>query len=300
MNKLKVGFHTGSFNSAYFSFLKAVEWAQEQGIHNIECGFIDGVMWNHGLGYFPHLASWEDPREMRDLLDARNIRLSQIDAAFPISDREGPSVALPYIKNAIHWAALAGCPMVDTTDGLFKSDGLSDAEALAAMKRSYVLIMETAERYGIVINIETHGYFTANPERMAEMLDFVDSSLLRMTFDTGNVYIAGNDPPKFLTRFLPQVSHVHIKDVTLKLSEEARGKETGIGMSTSAIGEGVNAEGIRLCVGILKEAAFSGTISLECDAQGGPVMERSLDWFRALLDGMAYPHDLSKMNPEAQ
>jgi len=292
MKGLETGFHTGAFNSGYFSFWRAADWARDHGVHNIECGFVDGVTWNHGLGYFPHLASWEDPRQVRDLLAARSIRLSQIDAAFPISGKEGPSIAVPYVINAIRWAALADCPMVDTTDGLYRPEGMTDAEAMAAMKRSYGLIMEAAERYGIIVNIETHGYFTGNPDRMAEMLDFVDSPLLRMTFDTGNVYIAGNDPPVFLDRFLPRVSHLHVKDVTPKLSEEARGKDTGIGMSAAAIGGGVNAEGIRRCMAMLKESGFSGAVSLECDARGGPIMEESLAWFRALLDGMGYPHDL--------
>lgn len=299
MKKLEVGFHTGAFNSAYFSFWKAVDWARNHGVHSIECGFIDGVTWNHGLGYFPHLASWEDPREVRDLLADLSMKLSQLDAAFPISGRNGPSVAVPYVIHAIRWAALADCPMVDTTDGLYRPLDMTDEEAMEEMKRSYALIMESAERYGIIVNIETHGYFTANPERMAEMLDFVNTPLLRMTFDTGNVYIAGNDPAKFLEKFLHKVSHVHVKDVTPKLSKEARGRDTGIGISASAIGGGVNADGIRRCITRLKEAGFSGSVSLECDARGGPLMEESLAWFRALLDELEYPNDLSTDEAEA-
>ena len=132
-------------------------------------------------------------------------------------------------------------------------------------------------------------------EAMAEMLDFADSPLLRMTFDTGNVYIAGHDPAQFLQRFLLRVSHVHVKDVTPQLAEEARGRDTGIGLSASAIGGGVNAEGIRRCVEMLKKAGFSGAVSLGCDARGGLLMEESLVWFRALLDDLEYPHDLGNL-----
>jgi sugar phosphate isomerase/epimerase len=189
--------------------------------------------------------------------------------------------------------------MVDTTDGLYKPEGMSDLEAMAGMKKSYALIMEAAERYGIVVNIETHGCFTANPDRMEEMLGFVDSSLLRMTFDTGNVYIAGEDPPAFLSRFLPRVSHVHIKDVTPELAAASRGKETGIGMSRGAIGAGVNAEGIKACMRMLRDADFAGAVSLECDAKGGPVMEESLLWFRGLLEELGYEHDLGPRSKDA-
>ena len=41
--KMKIGFHTDAFNSAYFSFEKCLEWAQKNDVHRIECGVIDGV-----------------------------------------------------------------------------------------------------------------------------------------------------------------------------------------------------------------------------------------------------------------
>ena len=37
-SKMKIGFHTDAFNSAYFSFEKCLEWAQKNGVHYIECG----------------------------------------------------------------------------------------------------------------------------------------------------------------------------------------------------------------------------------------------------------------------
>jgi sugar phosphate isomerase/epimerase len=290
---LNIGFHTGGFNSAYISFEKAVCWAKEHGVHGIECGFIEGVTWNHGLGYFPHIASWEDPKEMRRRLDRHKVKLSQIDAAFPLSGRTGPGIAVPYVIAAIRWAAQAGCPMVDTTDGLHKPSGLSEEEVMDQMRRSYELIVETGERYGIVVTIETHGYFTANPDRMAEMLSFVESPFLQMTMDTGNVFIAGQDPVKFLARFLNRVGHVHVKDVAPRLSERARGKQTGIGMSHCSIGEGVNAENIRRCLELLRDRGFKGAVSLECEAQGGPVLERSILWIRRILRELHIHNDLT-------
>jgi hypothetical protein len=32
-------------------------------------------------------------------------------------------------------------------------------------------------------------------------------------------------------------------------------------------------------------------MSLECDAQGGSVMQRSLEWFRGVLNAEGYAHD---------
>jgi hypothetical protein len=147
------------------------------------------------------------------------------------------------------------------------------------MKRSYGQIIEVAEAHQIVVNIEPHGYFTTKPDMMARMLDFCNSKYLRLNRDTGNTFIAGQDPVAFLKRFLDRVSHVHIKDVSPSLAA-VRGQQTGIAVSQCAIGEGVNADNIRSCLAILRDHGYTGTLSMECEGQGGPMIEKSLAWLR--------------------
>jgi len=172
---------------------------------------------------------------------------------------------------------------VDTTDDRKRPEGMTDREGLGHLRRIYKQIMPVAEAHGIIINIEPHGYFTTNPDFMAEMLAFADSPLLRLNMDTGNTFIAGQDPVKFVERFKDKIDHVHIKDVSPTLAAAARGKQTGIATSHCAIGEGVNAENIRRCIKILAENGYNGVLSMECEAQGGPMIERSLSWVRQLL-----------------
>jgi sugar phosphate isomerase/epimerase len=284
---VQIGFHTDAFNSAYWNFAQCLEWGQRQGLENIECGAIDGVSWIHGLGYQPHIALWEDPLLMRRKMERHGLRLSQLDAAFPLSLPEGATLGVEYVLHALRWAKLAGCPSIDTTDDRFRPEGLTDAEALAMMRRSYQQIVRTAEAYEIIINVEPHGYFTTNPEFMAEILGFVDSPFLCMNMDTGNTFIAGRDPVKFLEQFVGKVSHVHIKDVSETLAAAARGELTGIPVSQCAIGDGVNADNIRACLRILRQHGYKGVLSLECEGQGGPMIERSLAWLRRELKEMA-------------
>jgi sugar phosphate isomerase/epimerase len=101
--------------------------------------------------------------------------------------------------------------------------------------------------------------------------------------DTGNTYIAGQDPVKFLNRFLPHVSHVHVKDVSESLAKVMRGGMTGIAVSHCALGDGVNADNIVQCLGVLRDAGYSGVLSMECEGAGGPMIEKSLAWVRATL-----------------
>jgi sugar phosphate isomerase/epimerase len=279
-----IGFHTYAFNSSYWSFDQCLEWAHQQGLHYIECGAIDGVSWIHGLGYQPHVALWEDPVLLRRKMDALDLRFSQIDAAFPLSKPEGASLGIEYILHTIRWAKLAGCPRVDTTDDRFAPATMTEREAMDHMRRIYQRILPVAEAYGIVINIEPHGHFTTNPDFMHEMLEFADSPFLRMNMDTGNTFIAGQDPVEFVQRFHSRISHVHIKDVSESLAAAARGELTGIAVSQCAIGDGVNAANIRRCVALLRQHGFDGVYSIECEGQGGPMIERSLAWVRALLN----------------
>ncbi|WP_331769002.1 sugar phosphate isomerase/epimerase (plasmid) [Embleya sp. NBC_00888] len=288
---MHIGFHTDAFNSAYWSFDKCLAWAEEHGVHHIECGLIDGVSWIHGLGYQPHVALYEDAVLLRRAMHARGVRFSQVDAAYPLSGLDGPLRGVPYVLKSIAWAAQAGCDRVDTTDGLHAPAGLTDDEAMASMKRSYEQILHVAEAHGVRINIEPHGYFTTNPDRMAEMLDFVDSPLLGMNLDTGNTFIAGQDPVEFAKRFLHRISHVHIKDVSRSLAEAVRGGQTGIAVSHCAIGDGVNADNIRRILALLHDSGYDGVLSIECEGQGGPMLERSLNWLRSALDDLGIPHD---------
>ncbi|GAK57549.1 xylose isomerase domain protein TIM barrel [Candidatus Vecturithrix granuli] len=289
MRFMKIGFHTDAFNSSVFSFEKCLQWAQKNDVHYIECGVLDGVSWIHGLGYFPHVALYEDPLLLRQKMATYGVKFSQIDAAFPLSGREGAMLGVPYVLKSIPWAKHAGCDHIATTDGLLKPEGLSDAQALDAMKSSYEQIVKVAEAYHICINIEIHGYFTTNPAMVEKMLKFVDSKYFGLNFDTGNSFIAGQDPVDFCRRFIKHIKHVHIKDVSQSLADQCRGKETGIGISHCAIGDGVNAENITTCLKMLRDYGYDGVLSMETEGQGGPLIEKSLAWLRKTLQELDIP-----------
>jgi len=286
---MKIGFHTDAFNSAYFSFEKCLAWAQKNEVSYIECGLIDGVSWIHGLGYQPHVAMYEDPVLLRRKMESYGVQFSQVDAAYPLSGKDGPLRGVPYVLKAIQWAHLIGCPFVDTTDGMHAPEGLSDDEAMDLMKRSYEQIIEVAEAHQITVNIEPHGYFTTKPDMMARMLAFCDSPYLRLNMDTGNTFIAGQDPVAFLERFIDKVSHVHVKDVSESLAAAVRGEQTGIAVSHCALGDGVNADNIRTCLTMLREHGYDGVLSMECEGQAGPMIEKSLAWVRQTLDELSIP-----------
>jgi hypothetical protein len=63
-------------------------------------------------------------------------------------------------------------------------------------------------------------------------------------------------------------------------------------MSHCAVGDGVNAENIRQSFMLLKEHRFQGNVSIECEAAGGPILEKSMEWVSQTLQELDIPNDL--------
>ncbi len=259
------------------------EFARNHGMKYVELGSVNGDYFVHSLGYNPHVALHIDPIRLKRYFDSMGLKVSQVDAAYPMSGPDGQFRGIPYTIEAIKFARAIGCPCVDTTDGAAKPAGYSDDDVKALVKQYYRVVLEWAESHEIIINVEPHGPYTTNPDFMQWLFDtYDDSPWLRMNFDTGNTFISGQDPVEFLWRFRDRVSHLHVKDVSESLAKAVRGEETGIATSVVAIGEGVNAENIAGCIEILKDMKWDGVLSIECEAVPGNV-EKSLEWLRKQL-----------------
>ncbi len=276
---LKLGMHVDNWRHFDVSYQVPCQFAKDHGLDHVEFGTIDGDYFIQALGYSPHIPLHSDPLLLKRYLDSLGLKMSQLDAAYPMSFPEGQYRGIGYTLRAIQFAKAVGCPCVDTTDGARKPAGYTDDEVMALMKQYYRVVLEWAERYEIIINVEPHGPYTTNPDTMERILSFFDSPYLRLNLDTGNTFIAGQDPVKFLKRFRHKLSHCHIKDVSEALARAARGQETGIASSVVAIGEGVNAENIAGCIEVLKKARWDGVLSIESEAAPGKI-EQSIEWLR--------------------
>src|SRR3569833_2830166 len=279
---LRLGMHTDNWRHLDRPFEDAVEAAVRLNLDCIEFGVFDGQYFIQALGYNPHLPLTTDPVTLRRNLDSKRLKVSQIDAAYPLTSPETGPYGVPYIRKAILFAEAIGCPYVDTTDGGAKPAGYSDAEVLMLLKHNLRLILETAENHNVTVNIETHGPYTTNLETMVSILEHFDSEHLRVNFDTGITYISGIDPLQFLKGVRKWVSHLHVKDVSAKLAEAERGASTGIATSVASIGSGANAGNIEACIRYLQETNWDGVLSFECE--GFPeILDPSVDWLKNLV-----------------
>jgi len=62
--------------------------------------------------------------------------------------------------------------------------------------------------------------------------------VIGINFDTGNSYIAGRDPYKWLAHVADRLIHLHAKDITVEQSDAERGEVTGTPVGC-ACGQGV-------------------------------------------------------------
>ena len=194
----------------------------------------------------------------KTLLDEHGLQASGLSAHCPLMR---PEISVPYLQKAIRFAAAIGAPVVNTDEGI-RPAWLSDEDIWAVMR--YTLThgaAHGAERYGVYIGIEPHQSISRTTAGLCRIGALVDSPLLRFNYDTGNAYLAGEDPYEGLKAVRDRLVHVHAKDIAFTHAEAERGKVTGTPVGC-ACGDGVIDWG--RVIGILEEADWSGVLSCEC------------------------------------
>ena len=275
---IKIGINTDNWRHADKPVNYCLEVIAKQGIEFCELEAVGGTEFFTGLGFAPFIPLDSDPLELRKALDKYGLKASQLDVSFPINRWE----CIDFIRRGVLFASQAGIPLLDTTDGKYKLEGVPDKEQLDIIKYHIRQVLPYAENHKVVINVEPHGPFTTVPETLLEIVEHFESEYVQINFDTGNSFIAGQDPVAFLKAVRKYVTHVHVKDVSQELAEAARGKSTGISASVVHIGGGVNAPNIAKCVQYLTETDWDGVFSIESDGEDN--VFKSVAWLREQIE----------------
>ena len=256
------------------SFAAGVERAAKIGYRYLEPMVHNGRELLSEAGYFHSVSMDEDPLEIKDILDRNGVKPSALSAHCPLMR---PEISVPYLQKAVRFAAAMGTPVVNTDEGI-RPKWVSLDEAWGIMKYTLASVMRVAERYGIYVGIEPHQSITKTTEGLLRIHGLVTSPLLKINYDTGNAYLGGEDPHQGLETVKDLLIHVHAKDISFRQSDAERGQVTGTAVGC-ACGDGVI--DWRRVIRILREANFSGVLSVEC---GSPDQAtRSLEHLNALL-----------------
>jgi inosose dehydratase len=273
---IEIGIASDNFRHDDRSIAYVFEWCRAQGCDIVEINTVDGQDFFEGLGFSPAVSLNQDPMALRAELERHGLRVSQLDCHYALHRWQ----SIPYLINGIRMARAIDCPYVATTDGAEVPDGMTLEEVLHRAVYHLGEALVVARTHDVGINIEPHGPLTTNLELMVRLMEEIDDPLLGVNFDTGNTFVAGNDPVEMTRRLLPWIKHFHVKDVAPELRESI-GEETGIAASEVHVGQGINADNIRGIVELLKESGWSGVMSLETKGEANTA--RSLEWFRGIV-----------------
>ncbi|HWQ56795.1 MAG TPA: sugar phosphate isomerase/epimerase family protein [Bryobacteraceae bacterium] len=255
-------------------FTVGVEMAAKIGYKYVEPMLHTGRELMSEAGYYHSVSMEEDPHFIRDILEKNGLKASAVSAHCPLMR---PEVSVMYLQRAIRFAAVLGAPVVNT-DESYRPEWVIGDEAWPVMTYTLKAVLRVAERYGIDIGIEPHNEISRTTDGLLRIASLVESPLLRINYDTGNGYLAGEDIYEALERIGSRLVHMHAKDISVEHSDAERGKVAGTPVGC-ACGDGV-VDWARV-IGIIRKHGFSGVLSVEC---GTPEeAARSLAHLTALL-----------------
>jgi len=256
------------------SFEAGVSRAAQIGYRIIEPMVHNGRELLSEAGYFHSVSLDEDPLFIKDICDRYGVRCSGLSAHCPLMR---PEISVPYLEKAIRFAETLGAPVVNTDEGI-RPTWLDCDECFDVMRYTLKTVLRVAERRGVAIAIEPHQCISRTTAGLLRIATLVDSPMLRVNYDTGNAFLAGEDPYEGLQAVMDRLVHVHAKDISIQHAAEEQGKVTGTPVGC-ACGDGVI--DWRRVIAILRAGGYSGVLSVEC---GTPLQaERSLAHLNALL-----------------
>jgi len=256
MGKINLGLNLEFARFENGSFDWAMDHAAELGYEYVE----PMVHWGRELlsaaGYFHSISMLDDPLLLKEAAERRGLKISSLSSHAPLAK---PEVSVEYLKQSIRYAAESGAPMIMVDDGPTPT-WTTEEENYALMRYTLREAAAVAERHGIAIAIETHGPYTATPERLDRIMSLVDSPVFTINLDTGNSYLSENDPAAWLEAIVSRVTHLHAKDISAEDARKYRGKVRG--MLGCACGQGV-IDWVRI-VQTLAAADHDVVLSVEC------------------------------------
>jgi sugar phosphate isomerase/epimerase len=234
MGKISIGMNLEAVRSAAKPFEWGVEKAAELGYEYIE----PMVHWGREVmseaGYCHSISMWEDPHRIRRIAEKAGLKISGLQAHGPLCR---PDVDGDLLKQAIRYAAECGAPVVNTDEGI-KAPWTTADEDHVLMRYTLHEAAAVAESRGVAIGLECHAQYSKTPEGLDRIYHLVKSPAIGINLETGNAYLAGQDPYAWLEHVVDRLVHLHAKDISVAHSDAERGKVAGTPVGC-ACGDGI-------------------------------------------------------------
>lgn len=234
MAQILIGINMEFVRHHDLSFHAGVEIAAKMGYRYIEPMVHVGRELMSEAGYFHTISMEEDPLEIREFCDKQGVKLSGLSTHCPLCK---PEVSVRYLREGIRFAHELGAPVVNTDEGP-KPAFTSEEVDHELMRYTLTHAANAAARRNMKIGLECHQQYSKTPAGLDRIYQLVKSPAMGINYDTGNAYLAGEDPYKWLAQVRDRIVHIHAKDISIQQSDAERGKVTGTPVGC-ACGEGV-------------------------------------------------------------
>ena len=231
-----------------WSLDQVVEGAQRYGYAGVELRLVDGRLIE---GDMP--AAERD--RVRQTFAQAGLPIVAVDSSVRVAAAPSVNDALdelsPMLELAYEWES----PVVRVFGGEWDTKR-SREDAIRQARQVLIEAATKAEPLGVSIALETHDRFSS-VGLVAEVLEGLPSSAVAL-WDVGHPFRVGDAPQEVLAQLEGRLAHVHIKDC----------RRLGENWELTLLGEGEVP--VRSCVDALRDAGYSGWLSVEWEKKWHP------------------------------
>jgi sugar phosphate isomerase/epimerase len=226
---VKLAFATSAFRR--FSLEDALEQIARAGYSAVE------IMCDAPHAYPSHLSA-DDRRHVRDVLQARGLVVSNLNA-FMMTAVHGPRPEgdlprqafdfwypsyvdpdpaerrkrIEHTRACLQLAHDLGAPTISIEPG-GPLDGRDEAVGLALFEEALDELAPLAESLGVLICVEPEpGLVIERTEQYLRFVQRLSSPAVAMNFDVGHLYCVGEDPATAVRQLGSQIRHIQIEDI---------------------------------------------------------------------------------------
>ena len=184
-----------------------------------------------------------NPFDIKRLFEKFNLTISSVAAHAHLLDPTHPArYGTSEIMKALKLAGMLDIKYVITTEHAGMTDwarNLSYEQRIFTIAEKLYEPLRLARDLGVKLLFEPHGPVSDTIQGIKDVRSALgDDPAFGVCLDTGNSWLGGADPVAMAREFRDIIGHVHWKDLPKEM-EASRGKITGCGFSSIALGEGV-------------------------------------------------------------
>ena len=176
-----------------------------------------------------------DPAELKRQLDLRGMRIASRWFSSFLLTKPYEEVEADFIRE-LDFLAAVGADRINVSEQSYSIQGKTDVPILTGGHK-YVMndaewarfcdglnkLGRVARERGFKLCFHHHmGTVVQTSEETDRMMANTDPEAVFLCYDTGHFTFAGEDPLTMLKKYVDRVGHVHLKDMRLRVVEEAR------------------------------------------------------------------------------